>query len=137
MSVRRLLAATAAALIVSIGLAAPAAHAAVQPAAAGFYDFSLGRLGATTGALAGLAGVVIGGLTLARPAGRPGAANRSLVAIAAGLVAMALGGLVAATADHGIGTGNGRGGAYVALLVGLIAAAVGGRALARTRAASA
>ncbi|WP_435897082.1 DUF6223 family protein [Streptomyces coelicoflavus] len=46
---------------------------------------------------------------------------------------MALGGLVAATADGGLGTGNGLGGAFVALIVGLIATAVGWLALARAQ----
>jgi hypothetical protein len=136
MSVRRLFAAAAAALLGGIGLAAPAAaQASVQPVAASVYDFSLGRLGATTGALVGLAGVVIAGLALARPAGRLGAAHGSLgarMAMVAGLISMALGGLVAATADGGLGTGNGLGGAYVSLLVGLIGTALGGLALTRS-----
>ncbi|WP_149830839.1 DUF6223 family protein [Streptomyces tailanensis] len=104
--------------------------------AADVYDFSLGRLGSTTGALLGLAGVVVAGLALARPAGRFGAARGSLgasTAIVAGLISMALNVLVAATADGGLGTGNGLGGAYVAMLVGLIGTALGGLALARSR----
>ncbi|WP_399934958.1 DUF6223 family protein [Streptomyces kanamyceticus] len=135
MSVRRLLATAAATLLG--GLAAPAAaHASVQPVAASVYDFSLGRLGATTGALVGLAAVAIAGWALARPAGRLGTANGSLgamLAMAAGLMSMALGVLVAATADGGLGTGNGLGGAYVAMLVGLIATALGAMAVARSR----
>ncbi|MBT2453074.1 hypothetical protein J7F03_39855 [Streptomyces sp. ISL-43] len=137
MSVRRLPAAATAALLGGIGLATPAAaYTSVQPAAAGFYDFSLGRLGATTGALLGLAGLVIAGLALTRPTGRLGAANGSLgamVAVVAGLISTALGGLVAATAEGGLGTGNGLGGAYVAMLVGLIGTALGGLALTRSR----
>ncbi|WP_180687461.1 DUF6223 family protein [Streptomyces gossypiisoli] len=137
MSVRRLLAAAVAALFGGIGLASPAAaHTAGQSVAAGFYDFSLGRLGSTTGALVGLAGVVVAWLALARPAGRLGTANGSLgamVALVAGLMSIALGALVAATADGGLGTGNGLGGAYVALLVGLIGTTLGGLALARSR----
>jgi hypothetical protein len=104
--------------------------------AAGVQDFGLGRLGATTGALLGLAGLVVAGLALARPAGRLGSVNPSLVARAvmvAGLIAMALGGLVAATADGGLGTGNGLGGAYVAMLVGLVATALGRLVLTRSR----
>ena len=46
---------------------------------------------------------------------------------------MALGGLVVATSDSGIGTGNGRGGAYVALAVGLAGVVLGGLALLRVR----
>ncbi|MFJ9027670.1 DUF6223 family protein [Streptomyces sp. NPDC102274] len=137
MSVRRLLVAASAALLGGIGLAAPAAaHASVQPVAVSFYSLGLGRLGAATGALLGLAGLVVAGLALARPAGRPGAANRSLkamVAIVAGLIGMALGGLVAATADGGPGTGNGLAGAYVAMLVGLIGTVLGVLALTRSR----
>lgn len=137
MSARRLIAAAPAALLGGLGLATPAAaHASVQPVAASVTDFSLGRLGATTGGLLGLAAVVIAVLALTRPAGRLGIANGSLgaaVAVGAGLIAMALGGLVAATADGGLGTGNGLGGAYVALLLGLTGTALGGRALTRSR----
>ncbi|MEY2231132.1 MULTISPECIES: DUF6223 family protein [Streptomyces] len=112
------------------------AHASIQPLAAEVTDFSLGRLGATTGGLLGLAAVVIAVLAVTRPAGRLGIANGSLGATAAvgsGLTAMALGALVAATADGGLGTGNGLGGAYVALLLGLAGTALGGRALTRSR----
>lgn len=119
-------------------LAAPAAaHASIQPVAAGVSDMSPGRLGAIVAALLGLAGVVIGGRALARSAGRPGAGgtgrNGAVVATLAGLIAMALGGLVVATSDGGLGTGNGLGGAYVALIVGLIGTVLGGLALARPR----
>ncbi|WP_329620010.1 DUF6223 family protein [Streptomyces sp. NBC_01255] len=109
---------------------------AVQSLAAGVHDFSLGRLGATTGGLLGLVAVVVAVLALARPAGRLGTANGALgavTAMAAGLTGMALGGLVAATADGGLGTGNGLGGAYVALLLGLTGTALGGLALSRSR----
>ena len=57
----------------------------------------------------------------------------AFVALASGLIGMALGALVVATSDGGIGTGNGRAGAYVALVVGLIATVLGGLALARSR----
>ena len=76
------------------------------------------------------------GRARARPAGRFGTRNGRLgatVALAGGLIGIALGGLVAATSDGGVGTGNGLGGAIVALVVGLIAVAVGGLALARSR----
>ncbi|MCX4703629.1 DUF6223 family protein [Streptomyces sp. NBC_01352] len=127
--------------LTSVGLvmAAPAAASmSVQPVAAGVYDMSAGRLGASSAAVLGLIGVVIGGLALARPAGRFGTGSGSgrlgtTVALVAGLIAMALGGLVVATSDGGIGTGNGLGGAIVALVVGLIALVLGGLALARSR----
>lgn len=137
MSVRRLLAAAATAVLLGVGLAAPAAaHTSVQPVAATAYTFSLGRLGASTGALLGLAAVVVAGLALARPTGRLGTANGPLgagTALAGGLISMVLGVLVAVTADGGVGTGNGLGGAYVAMLVGLIGTALGVLALTRYR----
>ncbi|MFD7399363.1 DUF6223 family protein [Streptomyces virginiae] len=137
MSARRLFAASATALLAGLGLATPAAaHTSVQPVAASVTDFSLGRLGATTGGLLGLAAVVIAVLALTRPAGRLGIVSGSFgapAAVGSGLIAMALGGLVAATADGGLGTGNGLGGAYVALLLGLIGTVLGWRALSRSR----
>ncbi|MFC4017104.1 DUF6223 family protein [Micromonospora sp. GCM10011542] len=135
--VRLVLAAAVPALLGVIGLAAPAAaHVSAQPVAASVYTMSAGRLGASVAAVLGLAGVIIGGLALARPTSRVGTGNGRLgatVALAAGLIGMALGGLVVATSDSGIGTGNGRGGAYVALVVGLIATALAGLALTRSR----
>ncbi|MGW2562135.1 DUF6223 family protein [Streptomyces sp. NPDC001514] len=136
-SVRRVLAVAGAALLGVFLLAAPAvAHVSVQPAAASVYTMSAGRLGASVAAVLGLIGVVIGGLALARPAGRFGTDSGRLgaiVALAAGLIGMVIGGLVVATSDGGIGTGNGLGGAIVALVVGLIAMVLGGLALARFR----
>lgn len=136
MSARTLVAASATALLTGLALATPAAaHASVPPVAAAVTDFSLGRLGATTGGLLGLAAVVIAVLASARPAGRLGTANGPLgavTAMVAGLIGIALGALVAATADGGLGTGNGLGGAYVALLLGLTGTALGWRALARS-----
>ncbi|MFJ3581753.1 DUF6223 family protein [Streptomyces sp. NPDC090127] len=137
MSARRLFAAAATAPFAGLGLAAPAAaHAAVQPLAATVTDFSIGRLGATTGGLLGLAAVAVAVLAMTRPAGRLGIAHGRLgatAAVVAGLIAIALGALVAATADGGLGTGNGLGGAYVALLLGLIGTLLGRRALSRSR----
>ncbi|MFF8609662.1 DUF6223 family protein [Streptomyces sp. NPDC015346] len=138
-AVRRVVAATGAALLGTWVLAAPAtARASVQPAAADVYTMSAGRLGATTAAVLALIGVAIGGLALARPTGRFGTGTGTgrlgaSVALAAGLVAMALGGLVVATSDGGLGTGNGLGGAIVALVVGLISLVLGGMALGRSR----
>lgn len=135
-SARRGLAAAGAALFAVFVLAAPAAaHASTQPTAVGVTYMSAGRLGATVAAVVALTGVVVGGLALARPAGRFGTGSGprgAIVALAAGLSGMALGGLVVATSDGGIGTGNGLGGAIVALLVGLVAMVLGGLALARS-----
>jgi hypothetical protein len=138
-AVRLILAVAGAALIGGLELAAPAAaHVSVQPAAASAYALTAGRLWSMVAMLLGLTGVAIGGLALARPAGRFGTGSGSgrlgtTVAVAAGLIAMALGGVVVAAADGGPGTGGGIVGGFVALVVGLIAIVLGGLAMARTR----
>ena len=112
------------------------AYLAVQQEAVGPYSLTLGRLWATSSALLGLASVVIGGLALARSAGRIGTGDGrrgAVIALVAGLVAGVVGGLVLATADGGPGTGNGVVGAAAALVLGPIAMAVGGMALSRSR----
>ncbi|MET8873086.1 DUF6223 family protein [Nocardia sp. NPDC004604] len=126
--------AAAATLLAGLSLATPAvAHASVQPAAASVYTLSAGRIGASTAALIGLVGAIIGGLTLARADRIGNRAKAAITALAAGLISLALGVLVAATAKGGIGTGNGLGGAYVALVVGLISTVLGALALFRSR----
>ncbi|MFF2852246.1 DUF6223 family protein [Streptomyces sp. NPDC058001] len=113
-------------------LTAPlAAHASLQPTAADAYDMSAGRLGAFVAALVALIGVIVGGLALARPAGRFGTGSGRGAAIVAGLIGMAIGGVVVATADGGLGTGNGLGGGIVALALGLTGTALGTLALNR------
>jgi hypothetical protein len=127
----------AAALVVAAGLAAPAAaHAKVQASDVSVYTMSLGRTGALVAAVVGLIGAVIGGLALARSAGRTGSGNGRRGAIAAlvlGPIGLVIGGLVVAAADGGLGTGNGLGGGVVAMVVGLIGIALGGLALTRSR----
>ncbi|MFG2987014.1 DUF6223 family protein [Streptomyces sp. NPDC048258] len=99
---------------------------------------SVGRVGALLSALVGLLGAVGGGLALARPT-RQGHVvtwarrNGAVTALAAGLIAMAVGGTAAATAEGGLGTGNGLGGAYFAMLLGLIAVTLGWPARSRSR----
>ncbi len=136
MSVRHLLAAAAAALLGVVALATPAAaHVLVQPAAADAYTLTSGRLWSVVAALLGLAGAVIGVLTLAR-AGRIGTGTGrrgAIVSLVTGLAGVAIGGLVVAAADGGPGTGYGIVGGFVALAVGLIAMVLGGLALARSR----
>ena len=85
------------------------------------YGWTPGRIGAGTAGLVALVGVVAGGLTVYRRKGRRGA----VIAIATGVFAVALGGVVAATADGGIGTGNGLAGAFVAIVAGLLGIALG------------
>ncbi|MGJ3558334.1 DUF6223 family protein [Streptomyces sp. INA 01156] len=138
MSVRRLLAAAAAAAVLGgIGLAAPvAAHPTAQSAAVDAYSLTTGRLVGTTAALVALVGVAIGGLTLARSACRIGTGNRrgrAIVALVAGLAGMVIGALNLAVADGGPGTGNGVVGGALALVLGLIAAVCGWLALSRSR----
>ncbi|GAA4055971.1 DUF6223 family protein [Streptomyces shaanxiensis] len=136
MSVRRVLTATAAALLGGFWLAAPAvAQAAAQPSAAGVTDLSAGRVVAIVAGVLGLVGAAVGVVALARPAGRFSASGRlgTVVPPAAGLTALALGGLVVATADGGLGTGNGLGGGVVAMVLGLIGVVLGGLARSRSR----
>ena len=89
---------------------------------------------------------LVGGFALAAPAaahvsdqpaasvytispGRIGAIAAAVV----GLIGAVIGGLVVATADGGLGTGNGLGGGIVSMMVGLIGMALGGLALSRSR----
>ncbi|MEU6407574.1 DUF6223 family protein [Microbispora sp. NPDC046933] len=137
MSVRRLLAAASAALLAGLGLAtSAAAHVVDQPAGVGAYTLTAGRLWSVVAALLGLAGVVVGGLALARSTGRIGTGDGrggAVVAMAAGLAGAVVGGLVVAAADGGPGTGYGIVGGFVALVVGLVAMVLGGLVLARSR----
>ncbi|HEX7153176.1 MAG TPA: DUF6223 family protein [Thermoanaerobaculia bacterium] len=98
--------------------------AAVTPA------FSLGRFGSVVAIVAGLIGVVLGALAVARSAGQR---RRAIVTLVLGPIGLLIGGLVVATAGGGVGTGNGVGGAVLAMVVGLIAIILGGLALARSR----
>ena len=112
-----------------------AAHVS-EPAATTVHGPTPQRLWATTVAVLGLVGVIIGGLALARPASRFGTASGRLgaiVALVAGLIAIVNGGLVLAIANGGPGSGKGVVGGAVALLLGLIATVLGGLALARSR----
>jgi hypothetical protein len=97
-------------------------------AAADTYSFTGGRIASTLGGLVALAGLIVGGVTLARS---PGGKRGSVVALAAGLVATMIGGTVVALADGGPGSGSGIVGGVVALVIGLIAAVLGWLALAR------
>jgi hypothetical protein len=109
-----------------------AAHVS-EPATTTVYGATARRLWATTVTILALAGAVIGGLSLARPASRFSIAAGPIVALAAGLIAVVNGGLVLAVATGGPGTGNGVVGGAAALVLGLISMSVGGLALARSR----
>ena len=115
-----------------------AAHVS-QPAATTVNGLTPRRLWATAAAMLALAGVVIGGLALARPASRFGATSGRLgaiVALGAGTIAVINGALNLAIANGGPGTGNGVVGAAAAFVLGLIAIALGGLTLARCRSTS-
>ena len=136
---RRAIDLTATAVVGGFGLAAPAvAHASVQPAAAPVYTMTPERIAASTAALVGVIGAVIGGLALARSVRRIGNRGRrgAIVALVLGPIGLVLGGLIVATADGGVGTGNGVAGGVVAMVVALIGMALGGLALARSRRAA-
>jgi uncharacterized membrane protein len=137
MSVRHLLAGAAAALVGGFGPATPAAaHVSAQSGGVDAFTLTPGRLLGTVGALVALAGVVVGGLALARPAGWIGDGNGrrgAIVALVAGLTGMVIGGLVVAAAEGGPGTGYGIVGGFAALVIGLAATVLGWLALARSR----
>jgi Family of unknown function (DUF6223) len=137
MSVRHLPAGAAAALLIGgVEIAPAAAHVLAQSGGVDAFTLTPGRLLGTVGALVALAGVVVGGLALARPAGRTGNGNGtrgSVVALVAGLTGMVIGGLVVAAAEGGPGTGYGIVGGFAALVIGLIATVLGWLALARSR----
>ncbi|MFF5654118.1 DUF6223 family protein [Streptomyces collinus] len=140
MSVRSVLAVAATAVLIGgLAFAEPAvADPSAQPVAASVFTVSVGRAGAFLSALAGLLGAVGGGLALARPTrqghiGTWARRNGAATALVAGPVALTVGGTIAATADGGLGTGNGLGGAYVAMLLGLISVTLGWQARSRTR----
>ncbi len=126
---------TAAALV--CGLAMPvAAQGSVPPVDIPAYTATPKRIMASGAAVTGLIGAVIGGLALARSAGRIGIGNGrrgAIVALVLGPLGLVVGGLVVLTADGGLGTGNGLAGGVVAMMVGLIGMALGGLALARSR----
>jgi hypothetical protein len=111
------------------------AFASVQQVAADAYGLTAGRFWSLLAALVGLAGVVVGGLVVARSRRlQSGLWRRGPVtALTAGLVSMIIGGLVVAAAKGGPGTGYGIVGGYVDLVVGLVAVVLGGLALTRAR----
>lgn len=92
-----------------------------------------GRLLPGLAAVAGLIGVVVGGLALTRSRRAAGARAGAVAAAFFGLISLVVGGLHAAYSAGGFGTGNGLAGALVAIVLGLIGMVLGGLALARSR----
>jgi len=107
-----------------------------QPAATTVYGVTPRRLWATAAVGLALVGVVIGGLSFARSAGRIGLGNGRIgpiMSLLAGLLAVINGALNLAFARGGPGSGNGVVGGAVALVLALVAMALGGLALGRSR----
>lgn len=95
-----------------------------------------GRARALVGAAVALISLIVGGLALARSAGRIGTGNgraSAAVALVLGLIGMVLSVIHLASSTGGFGTGSGRAGAIVALVLGLIGMSLGGLALVRSR----
>jgi len=112
-----------------------AAHLSA-PSATTIYGVTPRRLWATSVVVLALAGVVGGGLALARPARSFGAASGPLGVIATfvtSLVGLINGVLVLAVANGGPGSGNGVVGGAAALVLGVIGMVLGALALVRSR----
>lgn len=109
-----------------------AAHVA-EPADTTVNGPTARRLWATLVAMLALAGVIIGGLALTRPASRVATPRGAMLALGLALIAMVNGTLNLAVATGGPGTGNGVVGAAVAVVLGAVGIAIGGLALARSR----
>jgi hypothetical protein len=124
-------------VVVGFGLATVApAHASSQSTAVSASTLTPRRIIASTAAVTGLIGAVIGGLALARSGGRIGNGNGrrgAMVSLVLGPIGLVVGGLIVVTAPGGVGTGNGLAGGVVAMMVGLIGMALGGLAVARSR----
>jgi hypothetical protein len=112
-----------------------AAHLSA-PSATTIYGVTPRRLWATSVVVLALAGVVIGGLALARPASAFGTSSGPLGVVATfvtALVGLINGVLVLAVANGGPGSGNGVVGGAAALVLGLIGIVLGAVALVRSR----
>lgn len=91
------------------------------------------RLWASLAAMLALAGVVIGGLALSRPASRFATQRGAMLTMGLGLIGALNGVLNLAVANGGPGTGNGVVGAAAAVVLGAIAIAMGMLAMGRSR----
>jgi hypothetical protein len=105
------------------------------PASAAGSGIGSGRLVPTVASIAGLIGVVVGGLALVRSGRRIGTNGRrgAIAAAVAGLISVIVGGLHSAYSAGGLGTGNGLAGAILAMVLGLTGMVLGGLAIVRSR----
>jgi hypothetical protein len=107
-----------------------------EPAASTVYGVTSRRLWATAAVGLALCGVAIGGLSLARSAGRIGLGNGRagpIMSLVAGLLAAINGVMNLAMAKGGPGSGNGVVGGAAAVVLGVVAIALAGLTLARFR----
>lgn len=102
----------------------------LQAAAVSSFTLTPGRIVGTIAALIALAGVIIGGVVLAR---RRTGRRAPVIAVSTGVVGIVGGGLIVALAEGGPGTGYGIVGGFFALALGVAAIALGWLALARAR----
>lgn len=112
-----------------------AAQVSNEASAQPVYGMTPQRMVASTAVLLALISAVIGGLALARGVHRigKGGRNGAIVALVLGPIALVAGGVVVATADGGVGTGNGVAGGVVAMAVALIGIALSALARVRSR----
>jgi len=122
MSIRQLIAVVTS-LLWGFALATPSAAQAVSVSP---LAVTPGRLAASLAALIGLIGVAAGAVSLARARRSDNAPRRGNLALLAGLISMAVGGLVVTTAKGGFGTGHGLGGGILALVAGSLSVTLAG-----------
>jgi len=126
---------SAAALVAVFGLATPTAgQVSDQSPTVTVTTLTPERIVASAAAVVGLIGAIIGGLALLRSVRRIGNSGRrgAIVALILGPISLVTGGLIVATADGGLGTGNGIAGGFVAIALSLIGMALSGLALVRS-----
>ncbi|GAA4904854.1 peptidoglycan/LPS O-acetylase OafA/YrhL [Nonomuraea thailandensis] len=122
-------------IVLAAQAASPVCTTAAECAGQGVDTFigTPDRVWASVAALVSLSGVVLGRLGL-RSARRGGGWRRAgLAAVVLGLTGGLNGAANLASADGGLGTGNGVAGGAAALALGLAGAVLGGLALARSR----
>src|SRR5262245_977269 len=99
-----------------------ATRVAAESAAATVYTVTTKRIAASTAILTGLIAAAISWLALVRSVRRIGNDGRrgAMVAMVLGPISLIIGGAVLATAEGGVGTGNGVAGGVVAIVVAVI-----------------
>lgn len=107
-----------------------------EPAATTVYGATPQRIWATAAAGLGLVSVIIGGLSLARRAGRFGTGSGrrgAIVALVVGLITVINGWLILAVSNGGPGNGNGVVGGAGAFVLGIVSMVIGALVLIPSR----